>query len=245
MKIKLPSFFFCCAVILSTSCNQVTYPDGGQLAVTWKVISNEYADQPAVKACFTIENKSNFTLNAANWALFYNQSPRTITGTKGLAEVTHISGDWFKLSPKEGFTLKPGDATEINYEAEAWWIKESDAPQGPYFVFYDKEGMEVRITTASNFHIEPFVDPEQINRYRNDAEVIPTPESRYQQNRALSDLSPDKLPVIIPTPVQVKLTGKKITYKITPDVLYEKGLESLALSRFASVPVDPGGLLPG
>jgi hexosaminidase len=220
--------FLSLAGICLIRCTQVSFPSGDQLVVNWKVISNEYSDQPAVKAQFTIENKSNFNMNASNWAMFYNQSPRKIISCTGNVTIDRISGDWFKLAPAKGFKLKAGAKAEIVIEASGWWIRETDAPQGAYFVFYDKKGAEEAIVAVSGYTIDPFTTPEQINRYRNDAEPIPTAELRYQQNLKMKEVAQNMLPAIIPTPVSVKMGIGKVFFDKAPEVLYEKGLESEA-----------------
>jgi hexosaminidase len=215
-------------IIFLTRCGQVTYPTGDQLVLSWKVISNEHSDKPQVKAQFTIENKGDVTLKPGMWAMFYNQSPREIVENPAGVTITRISGDWYKLEPNEGFILKPGEKAELVYEAQAWWIKEVDAPLGVYFVFYDKDGNEKQIVAADNFTIEPFENPEQINRHRNDLVPIPTAEYLYQQNQSLSDVPTENLPLITPTPFSVKATGKSIVFDSTPEILFQKGLENEA-----------------
>ncbi len=215
-------------LIFFSRCGQETYPTGDQLAVSWKVISNEHADQPRVKARFTIENNGSYTLKHGNWAIFYNQQPREILDNPEMVTITRISGDWYKLEPNEGFILKPGEKTELIYEAEAWWIKEVDAPLGVYFVFYDKNGNEKQIVVADNYTIEPFTDPEQINRHRSDFEPIPSAEVLYQQNQHLVDLPKDKLPLIVPAPFSVRSGSNTISYDSTPEIFYQKGLENEA-----------------
>lgn len=216
------------ALFFFTRCGETSYPAADKLAVKWKVISNEYADRPQVKALFTIENQGTVALKPGMWAMFYNQSPREIIQNPSEVTITRISGDWHKLEPNDGFILNPGEKAELVYEAQAWWIKEVDAPLGVYFVFYDKAGNEKLISPATNFTIEPFENPEQINRHRNDLVPIPTAEYLYQQNQNLIDLPVENLPVIIPTPVSVKATGKSIIFDSAPEILYQKGLENEA-----------------
>jgi len=228
MKIISTHLFCCLLLIAGSGCVNEKFPSGSDLAVSWKVISNEYADQPGVKAMFTVINNSRFTLNAANWALFYNQTPREVRSVEGNVQITRLSGDWYKLSPAEGFKLSPGEKVEIVYEAEAWLIKESDAPLGPYFVFYGKEGEEKAVVAATDYTIEPFTLPEQINRHLKDAEPIPTPEVIYRKNLQLTDIPMEELPVLIPTPVSVIFTGKKALFNDVPEVLYQKNLEQEA-----------------
>lgn len=217
------------ALLFLGSCSQPAgYPTGEELAVSWKLISNNFADSPRAKAVFTIENKSAFTLNDDNWAMFFSQTPRNILKNEHIGTVTHINGDWYKLEPNSGFALKPGEKAEFIYEAAFWWIKEADAPQGIYFVFKDKLGNEKSIAAAADYTIEPFTEPEQLNRFRNDEEPIPSAKLFYEKNLPLTDIPEEQLPPIIPTPVSVKNSGKKIAFTDAPEILYEKGLEKIA-----------------
>lgn len=237
--------FLCTLLFMFTRCDQQKVPSGDQLTVSWKVISNEYADQPGVKAQFTIENKSGFTLDENNWALFYNQTPREVRNTEGNALITRISGDWYRLSPAGGFLLKPGEKAEIVYESEAWLIKESDAPLGLYFVFYGKDGAEKSIVAVSDYTLEPFTEPEQVNRHRNDYEPLPTPETTFRNNGKLHDVPVESLPAVVPTPVSARFPGKTVFFSDVPQLLYQKGLEQEAgyaaavLGRIAGSAVTP------
>jgi hexosaminidase len=219
------------AVLLSQSlirCGKITYPAGNELEVRWKVISNNYSEQPQVKACFTIVNNSSQVLKSGSWALFYNQTPREIVKQPDLAFITRISGDWYKLTPDEGLVLKPGESVEVVYEAQAWWIKEVDAPLGLYFVFYGKDGSEQHIAAAGNYTIEPFEKPEQINRHRNDQVPVPTPALAFESNQSMSDVPVEQLPLIIPSPVSVKKTGTTVNFDTVPEILFQEGLENEA-----------------
>ena len=107
------------AWVMLSRCGTDVSPAGDQLALSWKVISNDFSDQPRVKAQFTIENKSNQVLKPESWALYYNQQPREILVNPEHALITRISGDWYKLQPGPGLVLKPGEKAELVYEAEA------------------------------------------------------------------------------------------------------------------------------
>lgn len=230
-------------VMLFPGCGEKPLPTGDQLEVSWKVISNVYADQPGVKAMFTLVNHSALTLDASNWALYFNQTPRGIRSVEGHAQITRLSGDWYRLSPAEGFRLEPGGKTEIVYEASDWLIKESDAPMGPYFVFYGKKGEEKSVVAATHYTIEPFTLPEQIDRHRNDSEPIPTPEVIYQRNLQLTDLPAESLPALVPTPVSIRFTGKTAQFSDVPAVVYQKGLEQEAALLAAVVGKLAGGAI--
>lgn len=233
---KIRTLFLILAVsVLAGGCGSVSYPTEEEIFVSWEVMSNEFAENPGVRARFTLENRSKLTLNGTNWALFYNQSPREIVVQPENVTITRISGDWYKLAPNQDFVLKPGASVELVYEAQAWWIKESDAPLGPYFVYYNKQGEEVSIVPVKQFELKPFVRDEQINRHRNDMEPIPTAAYLYGKNLPLTFVQESDLPVIIPTPVSAVRNGRSITIDFAPEVLYEEGLINEANLLAASV----------
>ena len=226
---KIYSIFFGLAVtLLMIGCGKVSNPTADELVVSWKVISNEYFESPRVKTRFSLTNNSESDLKPGTWALFYNQMPREVIVQPEQAEITRISGDWYKLVPAEGLILKAGETVELVYESEAFIIKETDSPLGLYFVFYDKTGEESSVEVVKNYTIESFDSPEQINRHKRDAEPIPNAGNLYDQNLQLSEVANDQLPVIIPTPFTVQKSEKSIQIDAAPKVLYEKGLESEA-----------------
>jgi len=214
-------------VLMFESCTQKV-PTADEIKLSWEIISNNYSEDAKVKAKFIIENNSEYTFNENNWALFYNQAPRDPLGSNNNTKVEHISGDWFKLSPAEGFTLKPGETKEIEYESEAWFIKESDAAVGPYFIFYDKNGNETEVLAVKDYSILPFTLPEQINRHKNDKEPIPTAAWQFDNNKNLSELDGSELLPLVPSPASFKVIGGKVVFDEQVEVLYEKGLENEA-----------------
>jgi len=91
--------------------------------------------------------------------------------------------------------LKPGKRCEIEIQASWPWIKESDAPLGPYFVFYGKNGEEKAVIACSAYTIEPFDQPENEGTEKT---IFPTAASRYQENLNIKDLDISKLPPVVP-----------------------------------------------
>ena len=214
-------------VIMFQNCTQKV-PTSEEIKMTWEIISNEYAEKPQVKAKFTIENNSQFNFKESNWTLFFNMAPRNPISSANNTKISHISGDWFKLEPTTGFSLKAGESIEIEHEFTEWLIKESDAVLSPYFVFYDKKGNETDIVTITDYTILPFTKPEHVNRHRNDYEPIPTAAWQYENNSNLSEISKDELLPVIPSPVSYKATDKKIVFEEPVEFLYQEGLENEA-----------------
>ena len=218
-------------IIMAVSCKREKFPGSGDILIKWEVISNTYnKDQTAVKAEFTIENRSQTVLNDQNWTLYFNQSPRYVlnSGASSGAQVELINGDWYRIFPEEGFELQPGEKFSITYESRYWWIKESDAPHGLYFVFINSRGKE-KIVTVNNFTIVPFERTEQLSRHFRDETPVPTPEVLFHQNKNLNELHRSFIPPIIPTPVYYIATSEMADFNDDFTIYYNPVLQSEAL----------------
>lgn len=199
----------------------------GDINVSWELISNDYADRPQAMARFTIENNSRRTLNGNNWALYFNQMPRRPLSADNHVEIEFISGDWFVMKPLEQFKLAPGQMIEITTEHSDWIIKETDAPLGPYFVFYDRQGNEAEVVPVTNYTIHP-LKPEQGLRHKRDHLPIASAERNFEEYQMLSVTPKEDLLPFIPSPVSYKSTGKKVVFDKMVQIIYEEGLENEA-----------------
>jgi hexosaminidase len=188
-------------MLMFPSCQNEKWPGHNEIVVSWEVLSNTYDQNPGVKALFTITNNSSFELNSGNWKLYFNQSPRVISSFDTLSRmnIRRINGDWYEISPADQFLLLPGENAKLLYENTHWWIKESDAPAGLYFVFTDNEGNET-LATVNNYRLLPFTREEQYTRHLNDHEPFPSPEWLYSQNELLAASEVAQEYPIIPTP---------------------------------------------
>ncbi|QDK78598.1 family 20 glycosylhydrolase [Spirosoma sp. KCTC 42546] len=201
-----------------------------KITVSWELVSNFTEIETGFEARFHLANESNFPLTDTNWALFFNMSPRPILPTKTpqSATVQHINGDWYKLTPRVGFSLKPGAAIDVLYEGTEAVNKVTDAPLGLYFVFYDKDGKEENIVQVANYSIKPFTRREQMLRGKVDLEPLPTPEHTYQTNRTASLLPTENLQKIIPAPVKLTLGTGILTVNSSLPIYADKSLENEA-----------------
>ena len=204
--------------------------EGRQVAISWELVSNFTETENGFEARFTLTNNSDLSLTDANWALFFNMSPRPILPPKTPqpATVRHINGDWYTLKPNKGFSLKPGASTQIRYEGTEAVNKVTDAPLGLYIVFYDSAGQEETIVEVANYTIRPFTRKEQILRGKNDLESLPTPQNTYRTNLALSLLPAEKLLPLIPSPVKLTHQTGTFAFNASLPVWAEKGLEGEA-----------------
>ncbi|MGA0555243.1 family 20 glycosylhydrolase [Larkinella sp. VNQ87] len=226
--------FFCLtvlmAVLLLVNGCKPSENEAKEITVTWELVSNFTDTENGFEARFNLVNNGDLALDDKNWALFFNMSPRPILAAKTPqpGTVQHINGDWYKLTPNAGFSLKPHAATEIRYWGTEGVIKNTDAPMGLYFVFYDKDGKEENVVEVANYRVLPFVRKEQQLRGKADQLPLQTAAKRYQDNLALSLLPANQLPLIIPSPVKLTTSPGTFTLDNKQTIFYGNGLENEA-----------------
>ncbi|MCF8335450.1 MAG: carbohydate-binding domain-containing protein [Bacteroidales bacterium] len=204
-------------------------PSQEALHVSWELVSDFKQQQEISKQVFTIENQGEVTLGPDNWVMYYSQMPRRVSQDDSApARVEHISGDWFKLTPKEDFSLKPGETIEIPYQCGGMLLKESDAPLNPYFVFLDEDGKESGIVDVQNYTLKPLT---WLKNYEASVELpypVPTAQNRYKNNKGQTEIPGNETMPIVPSPFKVQSTGEKITLQGDMPIFYGKGLENEA-----------------
>jgi hexosaminidase len=219
-------------LIVFASCkNEIDdFTTGDKIAVQWELITNFTDEKGVFDARFVLKNDSDIDLNDKNWALFFNMAPRPIleNKTQQPADVQHINGDWYKLVPNEGFELEEDDTLVINYRGTEAVIKETDRPLGLYFVFYDELGEQSKIVEVSEYSWTPFTRPEQINRSREDAEPIPTPEWNFKNNQNLKEVSETEIKRIIPSPLRLQVGEDRLEVSNSFKIYYRDGLANEA-----------------
>ncbi len=195
-----------------TSCQ--TNNSNVDLGITWKLEKNykkEGMDRHIV--LFTLENKGEKDITGTQWALYWNQAPRSILYKDSLkpVDIRWINGDFYEMKPLPGFKLEKGKKMDIAIEFDGFAIKETDAPMGLYIV--DEQSKTKVITSVT---IEPFLSGNQIKRGENDAEPVPSTTYLYTEGEKLSSVSPkDKLPLI---PLPVKIQSTKDSFSIKPNL---------------------------
>ena len=203
---------FSLMIWLFTSCQ--TNSSSVDLGITWKLEKNykkEGMDRHIV--LFTLENKGTKDITGNQWALYWNQAPRSILYKDSLkpVDIRWINGDFYEMKPLPGFKLEKGKKMDIAIEFDGFAIKETDAPMGLYIV--DEQSKTKVITSVT---IEPFLTGNQIKRGANDAEPVPSTAYLYTEGEKLSSVSPkDKLPLI---PLPVKIQSTKDSFSIKPNL---------------------------
>ncbi|MFN8347380.1 MAG: family 20 glycosylhydrolase [Spirosomataceae bacterium] len=226
------AFLFFLLLFLSgcSSSENGAYDEAGKVAVSWEVISNFAGPNDTFEAKFYLKNNGSLTLGDSSWALFFNMAPRPLLPhpTPQPALLEHLNGDWYKMSPNKGFRLAPGDSVTISYKGTEGIVKETDAPMGLYFVFYDKQGKESQIVQLDPCTVIPFTRNEQLLRGPNDADPILTSAYQYQENEKLSPVQADQLLKVIPSPAKVTAGQGIFTLTSSVPIHYANGLENEA-----------------
>jgi len=222
-----------CATVLWCQCTGELagkLPKSSELSVKWELVTNLYQGKNQTLAAFTLYNHSNYTFGGRGWEMYFSQMPPIpiIEDSVRIAKVEHINGDWFKLLPAQNFRLLPGDSIRINYCGTGFMIKNTDAAMGIYFVFYDADGKEHSIVPVGKQTTGEFTRPEQLKRTLEDVTTIPTPESRYNDNKQYSLLKDKDIQPILPSPVSIKKGTDSVLINKNWPIFYEVGLEQEA-----------------
>ncbi len=209
----------------------VCTPRGGaapELAIEWNLETN-FAEGGGHRAAFTIRNNGDIALTATNWALYWNMFQRTVdpASITGNVTIEWTNGDLYVMKPTAEFHLPPGASTTIGYRASYAMIKVSDAPVGPYVVWYGADGTE-EAYPVRDFTIAPFEGPDQIHRGPDDREPIPTPQWLFDQYAPISELPDADVQLIVPRPQAVTRLGGQVTLGAGAIVGFEPGLRSEA-----------------
>lgn len=228
--ISLLLFGLLLATVSCSKESKETIQSTSSIAVSWKLISNFVGPDDTFEARFRLDNRGSQALNDQNWALFFSISPRAIhhNKTPQPAVITHINGDWYKMTPESGFSLAPGDSIDILYRGPEGIIKETDAPLGLYFVFYDEDGNETEIAQVENYRIEEFENDDQKLRGPADKLEAFSPAGLYRRNIELTEVPVEQIQKIIPTPSRFQNLPRGYALKNGLTIAYAEGLESEA-----------------
>lgn len=191
-------------------------PHGADLEIRWTLISNA-DDARSHLARWSITNRGKAPLKPQGWTIYFNMlhmaTRKPIVEQPPTVNITHFSGDLLKLQPTKEFPeLKPGTTYSFEYRGVEAVNKQSWGPAGVYIVFVNAAGEEEKPEMIGKMTIDPFTQPEQINRGTIDQTPIPTPAYLYEQNTKLSLLPQEKIGKVTPTPVFYRETGPQLTF---------------------------------
>jgi hexosaminidase len=213
-------------IFLFFSCKSQSPQKDLNLEISWKQVSNFIQPFNQCEARFTFKNNGQTTLGDSLWVIYFNIAPRNILKhpTPQPATISHINGDWYKLSPNKGFKLSPNQSIDIAYRHTEGVIKETDAPLGMYLVWYDNQGNEKEIINLGDAKVLPFKTKEQFLRGKSDLFLEASALHDYNKNSELSSLPiSDHLP-IIPEPENYKLLNGSFIINESTQIICPKEL---------------------
>ena len=104
------------------------------VSLQWEMGCNE-PDGRSHTSRFILHNHGTRPLEA-NWVIYYNQLPITVTQDERTpVRITQIMGDFYKMEPTEFFEpIPPGGSLVIEYTGSWKMIRKSHAPAGAFIV---------------------------------------------------------------------------------------------------------------
>lgn len=177
-----------------------------QIQLEWELITNLHDAEYNAEAVFSLKNRGEL-LHEDNWTIYFSMYPMNVKSKfkESLLEIEHINGDWFKISPKKGFSLAKGESLEYYYLGDDYNIKEVFGPVGAYIVFKDSNGQENTILELDEVKIHPFVYDRQLLQSKEDKFAPYSTEKVYEENESLHLIDADELFPIVPTPYAYSL----------------------------------------
>ncbi|MDX1637630.1 MAG: family 20 glycosylhydrolase, partial [Balneolaceae bacterium] len=217
---------FLASAYLLTGCQQKTASVTEQVAVTWELLDNEMGpENDRYRAALTLENRGETALPGDGWALFFNfRHHIDETRTSGIADITFINGDFYRLSPVAPFELTPGVSVTIQYEGRGDIIKNDRAPQGLYFVTYEEQGMQADTTVVTDYTARPITNEQVLPVLSS----VPRAESRFAENTGVTNRAREKVPPVLPTPRGVEYTGGSVILDAGIRIHHDAGLQGEA-----------------
>ena len=181
---------------------------GEDFTLTWSFLYQKSGEKRYIHA-LNLTNIGDTVLESRDWALYFNLLHRIKkTSITPSLKIKRINGHFYRITPSEIFKpLKPGDTLKITFETQIPTFKESDIPSGFYLVFGDGEDQISLPQSISPVLIGSEITGDQTIRTSNDNTPVTTPQSRYNENKNLTILSPDKVKKIVPSPISY-MAGK-------------------------------------
>jgi hexosaminidase len=216
------------------------------LHLKWGIIENNHQGQQQSLAALTLTTGKQFTLPAKGWKLYFNFLRPVIAGsvTRGL-DITHINGDFHYLAPKTGFNgIAKNSSLKVQLLTMYWLINKTDSPHGFYLVWDDAPN---KFYPVNNPELIPSTQPKQFVRSPNDNVSAVTPQTIFEQNKAIRDIPADSLIKIFPTPQSYQPTSDKFILtagvKIVNNAAFNR--ESAYLKNELGKLLLPTKMLPG
>ncbi|MGF1670915.1 MAG: family 20 glycosylhydrolase [Balneolaceae bacterium] len=229
--VKHHSVFLLIVIFFITGCTQAE--DNPRLfEINWRVDTNFLEN--LYLSTIEIRNESNTALSNSGWALYFNNlRPINSESLPDELLLTHINGDFYKLSPTASFgPLETGNAFQFSFTTAGSAIKQSDSPSGFYFLFENGE-----IINVPDVSVRPFEKDEQFMRGELDQLSFPDAANLYNKYSSIVAMPSGEVTKITPTPAHI--VAKAGSFLVSEDlkISYSSGLkhEAAALAEIITL----------
>jgi hexosaminidase len=216
--------------------------DGAQLQLRWELQRTLFTAQAPggrSQTRFILTNRDSRPLPPQGWALYFNVMDGVETGalpSKLIME--QVAGNLFRLRPAADFPgLAPGQTLDIVYFHPDLIIKMSKAPIGPYLVYDAAPDTGMAI---ADYRLLPVNRPEQLDKGSTGAKPVVTAEDTYRSNSQADLLPAAAVPLVLPTPLQLKRGAGKLALPAPPVVTASAALATEAALARSLFPGSPG-----
>jgi hexosaminidase len=172
-------------------------------------VVNNLAAKPQAQLTLTNDSGAALPAGAGEWRIYFHFVRKLDTTLVEGLSLRHVQGDLHELAPTNGFKgLAVGASLLVPYTASSSMVSYTDFMPRAFIV---QPGMKAAVfanTDTENLQdfVEPFIKPEQLQRFSPDLFPIANAATRYESNLAVNEAAAkfDTSPKIIPTPVDVK-----------------------------------------
>jgi hexosaminidase len=196
-----------------------------QVKMQWEMLRNEFGTQGGrTKARLSVTALPDRALPAQGWSIYFNSMDGVSTGRlDGNLILEQVGGGLFRVRPAAGFKgLAAGRTLDVDYYYPNLVINMARAPSGPYLVFDATPDEAIAI---SDFRQLPPSRPEQLKR-DDGRHALVTPQDTYRRNARADVLPGAALPLVFPTPLELKRGDGQLHLTQAPEVVAGPGLQN-------------------
>lgn len=189
--------------------------------VSWNILKDSYQNPEQTLSELTLRNTSKTNFPAKGWTIYFNAAnPKTAEQDSLLLKVTHINGDFFKITPGKNFKgLAPQQKLSVRILTRG--MKNiTDYGKG-FYLIYDHPNAKPLVLTLQN---KSAID------YSKQEKAIAN--TVFEQNALITKAEVNELPLVLPTPKSYERTTGKFQInentKINADAAFIREVKLLA-----------------
>lgn len=203
-----------------------------KVGITWNILQDGYQNPEQTLSELTLSNTSKANFPAKGWTIYFNAAnPKTENQDSLQLKVTHINGDFFKITPGKNFKgLAPQQKLSVRILTRG--LKNiTDYAKG-FYLIYDQANSKPLVLSLRN---KSAVD------YSKQEKAIAN--TVFEQNALIAKTDLNELPPVLPTPTSYERTNGKFQInentKLNADVAFitEGKLLTEELDKVLIVPI--------